>query len=68
MEIDKAIEILEKHNDWRTHNEYPSKRPMTKPKVLTEAIATIVCHYKELKNISPELLKEHQQRLNKKHH
>lgn len=43
MKIEDALELLEHHNKWRKGADIP----MIQPKVLTEAIETILDKYKK---------------------
>lgn len=43
--IKKSIAILKEHNEWRRDNSFSMESKMTSPKVLGEAIDTIVEHY-----------------------
>lgn len=42
MELSKAIEVLKEHNEWRLGADIP----MENPKVITEAINTVVNNFK----------------------
>jgi hypothetical protein len=59
MEINKAIEILKKHNEWRRCNEFPSSKEMVNPTELGIAIDVVV---KELSQ------KHNQPNQSKRHH
>lgn len=47
MELQKAIKILEEHNEWRRDDSDEPTIKMANPKELGIAIDTIVKHYKK---------------------
>lgn len=47
MQLQKAIEILESHNEWRRDNGENPVHVMADPKELGVAIDTVVNHYKK---------------------
>lgn len=47
MEIKEAMEILQRHNEWRRDNEIPSSLVMISPKELGIAFDVIGRHYEE---------------------
>lgn len=47
MTIKEAINIMEKHNEWRRDNVFPSSKKMVRPSELGVAIDTIVNYFKK---------------------
>jgi len=48
MTLKQAIKVLEKHNKWRTGNDFPTKGKMQSPKEITEAMEIAIHQLNQL--------------------
>lgn len=58
MNLQEAVNVLERHNEWRRNDSVPNNIVMVEPKELGLAIDLIVNHYNEQKEYSVKKMQD----------